>query len=584
MVRNNNVVSMPMRPTGIGKRPIVGDLTKDYVVAGGYSVSQQRVLIGTTDDLEVEVDLRTYDLMENDATITKTKRIIVTGTLSDDLQLAPGATEDEVGDEEYQVYLKIMQFCQRMTDGLDGGITQSLEQLLGNAIKYGYGLAESEWEYRLDGEPTKPPEKDPGTRKTTGMWSRFGIWSGLKDKAPEAKATPDSVLKRPTLSSEQTRLMPTSLKVKPRGATRFVVDNFMNVIGIAPRFKNGTNIAWNAIIDRDKFLVLTMNKADEDPRGRSSYRPAFNWHNIKCQLPSEILRLVLEEIVPKVVAIMAPNAQPFEIERDEDNNVIWEDPETKQIPKMVTASESLKRIIEAFRSGSGAVVPHETIFKPFKDSSTGTEADLIAKIIKVLDDQMENAILLQTLAQSEGEHQARSASQQVAQLLHNLIFWIRRLIAMMLWTDLYEVGVRVNFGEWAIRYLPKVSLGDFVRRDWGDDLEKTADAYYKGFLDDTQRPELMAWLNLPRPGKSRSELGLEANAKPDVNGNPAQPNNQRADKNAGTGRNNNNGTEKKNNAAQTNEYETTRLSIGDALGHHKRGSGFISRHLFSGRK
>lgn len=578
----DNIVSMPMRPAGIGPRPIEHNLTKQYVVAGGYSVGQQRVLIGTQDDLETEVSFRTYDAMENDSTIIKSKRIITTTTLSDDLQLAPGATEEQVGPDEHQVYVRIMEFCERMVNGLDGPYKLTCEQILGNALKYGHGIAETEWEYKLDGDSTKPAEAQKDTSKVKSMWARFGYFFGLGHEAPQSKVS-DSVLKRPTLNSQKTRLMPKSIKVKPRNSTRFVVDDYMTVLGLVPRhIRAQSNIQWSSIIDREKFLVLTLNKQDEDPRGKSTYRAAFNWYNIKAQLPSEILRLVLEEIVPKAVATLAENAQAYEVQTDADGNIVWEDPETKQVPKMITAVDSLRFIIENFRSGSGAVIPHGTTLNPFKTGTTGTDADLVVKIIKMLDDQMENTILHQTLAQSEGQHQARSASQQVAEILHNLIFWIKWALSMMTLYDLFAVGVKINFGEWALRYLPQASFGDFVRRDWGDDLEKLADAYFKGFIDDTQRAELMAWLNLPKPGPSRQEQGLNVAAKQDVNGQPIQPNNNRPDKNAGTNRNIGNGTEKKKNATQ--QYETLGVSIGNALGHYKRGPRFFGRYLFSGRK
>lgn len=578
MTPRNNVRDMPARPVGIGHRPIMNDMTTPYIVAGGFSAGQQRVLVGTTDDIETQVDLRTYEVMEHDSTIIKTKKILTTGVLADDMQLAPGATEDEVGSDEYQVYELIMQFCERMIDGLDSPYRDSLDQLLGNSIRYGHGIAETEWEYRLDGFSAAPPDKAQQNSGSTvkSMWQRFGYFFGLGTEAPQATVS-DSVLKRPTLTSQQTRLMPSSVKVKPRGAARFVVDDYMNVLGLMPRRRafNGPTLAWDGIVDRDKFLILTMNKQDEDPRGKSFYRAAVNWYNVKTQMPSEILRLVLEEIVPKAIAVLAENAQPFEIDRDKDNNVIWEDPDTKQVPQMISAAESLRFILENFRSGSGAVIPHGTELRPFKTHTAGTDADLVGSIIKLLDDQMENSILLQTLAQSEGEHQARSASEQVAELLHNLIFWIRWQIGMMTLTDFFEVGVRINFGEWAIRYLPKVSLGDFVRRDWGADLTAVATAYFQGFLDDTQRGELMAWLNLPKPGESRASL-----AQQDINGEPVQPNSNRPDKQPGNiDRNKGNGTEKKNDTSKP----TAGFSISDSLGHHKRRSGFISRHLFSGR-
>ena len=582
----DNVRSMPMRPAGIGSRPIAKDYTKDYVVAGGYSAGQQRVLIGTNDDLEIEVDLRTYDKMENDSTITKAKGILVTGTLVDELQLAPGATEDEVGPEEYAVYVEVMELCQRAVDGLDRPYRETLEQLLGNGIKYGHGIAETEWEYRLDGPSTKPevktPQADPS--RTKSMWARFGMWMGMtSDTQMASPGRPQSILKRPTLNSQKTRLMPRAIKVKPRGAARFVVDDFMNVIGLTPAWRGVRNtLPWDQIVDREKFLVFTMKKQDEDPRGKSAYRSAFNWYNIKTQLPSEILRLVLEEIVPKAVATLSENTQPFEIERDQNGDIVYEDDGTT--PKMVTAAESMRFIIENFRSGSGAVVPYGTTLQPFKSGATGTDADLVNKIIKLLDDQMEGAILHQTLAQSEGEHQARSASQQVAEILHNLIFWLRWALCMMTLIDLFEVVVKINLGEWAVRYLPQVGLGDFIRRDWVGELEAYADAYFKGFLDDTQRAEIMANLNLPRPGPSRQELGLDAAAKQDVNGQPSQPNSNRGDKNAGANRNAGNGTEKKNDNKNNASNASAGFGPSYSLGHNKRRLGFFSRHLPTGRK
>lgn len=583
----NNVLSLPKRPDNVELRT-VNDPTEQYVVPDGYSMRQRRVLMGTNDDVEVEVDLRTYDLMENDSAIIKCKRILITGVLSDEMQMAPGATEDEVGSEDYATYVKVMEFCQRSVKGLDRPFRETLEQLLGNAIKYGHGVAEIEWEYRMDGFSSGPDEEPTPSVPNASILQKLGMFMGLSDSPIQAADT-KTKLTRPVLQQETIRLMPKSIKVKPRGSTRFVVDNFMTVLGLVPRFKQGASISWDAIIDREKFLVLTLHKEDEDPRGKSSYRPAFNWVNIKNQMPAEMLRYVLEEIVPKAVAILPPDNQSFEMERDSEGNVVYEDPDTKKIPKMITPAESFKRQIENFRGGSGAVIPHGAELKPYKGGLTGSsDAGIFSGIIKILNDEIENSILLQTLAQSEGSHQARSASQQVAELLHNLIFWIRWVMAMMTITDLLETTVRNNLGEWAIAYIPQVSLGDFVRRDWGSDLEHVADAYFKGFLDDSQRAELMSWLNLPRPGPSRSQLAAEqldkapeTPSKQDVNGQPIQPNQNRPDKQAGNkNRNAGNGTEKKN----VKSHETIGLGPLDSLGHHRGRTGIAKRNIFSGGK
>lgn len=578
-MNQNNVISMPLRPDGV-KVKVVNDYRRQYINVSGYTVGQQRVLGATIDDVEVEVDLATYDRMENDSTIAKGKRILITNVLADELQLAPGATEDEVGPDEYKVFVEVMEFCQRCVGGLERPLRETYEQILGNAIRHGHGIGEVEWEYRIDGASTKPAEaKTPKVSKSrfSAMVERFGFTS--KTDAPAD--SPDVGIKRPQLRSEMTRLMPKSIKVKPRGAALFVVDDYMTVLGLTPRYNNGRGaLNWDEVVSRDKFVVLTLNKQDEDPRGKSSYRPAFNWYNLKCQIPAEMLRFILEESVPKAVGTLPEDSPAFEFERDDKGDIIYEDPETMKTPKMLTAAESMGQQIKGFRSGSGAVIPYGAKLEPFKKTGA-SDADFFSKVLKVVDDQMENAILLQTLAQSEGEHQARSASQQVAELLHNLVFWIRWILAVMTLTDLFETAVRVNLGEWALRYMPVVSLGDFVRRDWAHDLEVISKAYFQGFIDDTQRAELMAWMNLPRPGPSRQELMEDALAEADINGEPVKPNSARPDKQkSNKNRNAGNGTEKQNGKTTNANYGFSPLNL---LGHHGGRAVRATRDIFTSR-
>jgi hypothetical protein len=584
MAQRSTLVEFPARPDGV--RPLTGtnvgqvggDLTREYITINGYTGGVNKILGTTIDDVELRVTLETYERMENDPTISKAKRIIVNNVLADELQFAPGATEDEVGPDEYETYEQVMQFCQRVVAGLDKPFRETLEQLLGNGIRYGHGIAEIEFEYRQDGPSTKPKEqKDKAqasgkpARPQTARQGFFASWfsSATDEEGQEVKG---AGIKRPSLTEQKTRLMPRSIMVKPRGAARFVVDDYMHVLGLVPRFRGGT-VKVDEVIRRDKFIVFTMNRQDEDPRGRSCYRPAVNWHNIKAQLPAELLRYCLEEAVPKAVGTLPKDALPYEFERDQHGNIIYEDPETKKIPKQLTAAESMGRQIKGFRSGSGAVIPYEAKLEPFKKTGA-SDADFFPKILAVLDRQMEHCILLQTLAQSEGEHQARAASETAYEILGSLIFWVRWSLAQVVLSDLCETSVRVNLGDWALRYMPQISLGDFVRRDWARDLEVLAKAYFQGFLDDTQRPEIMAWLNLPKPGPSRAEVQAEA----DMNGEPVMPNKTRPDKQPGNNRRNaGNGTEKRNAGANQN------LGRGPLhlLGHHGGRAVRFARSVYS---
>lgn len=558
----SNLTAVPARPNDINTSKVVTDRTKSYVVASPYSGAFTRILRATEDQVETEVSFKAYDKMEADSTIYKSKRIRVTSVLADDLQFAPGATAEQVGDSEFDKYRAIMDFSERVVKGLDKPIRDTLEQHYGNALKYGHGIAEIEWDYRLDSPIERKAKKVGLKQRTLSALNKFKLFF----TAPAVESATDTE-RVPSLVGEKTRLMPTSLKVKPRDAARFVVDDFWNVLGLVPTNKSRVDLNWDEIVDREKFMILTLGKQNEDPRGTSNYRPAFNWYNLKTQMPAEMLRFVLEESVPKSVGTMAKDMPPFEFERDENGTIVYEDPDTKKIPKMLTGAESFRRQMEGFHSGMGAVIPFDCKLEPYKKGLTGTgDAEIFNKLIKIIDDQIEETFLLQTLAQSEGEHQARSASQQVAEILYNLVFLDRWSIAEMLWYDLIRTAVRVNFGDWAIKYMPMISLGDFVRRDWIEELLALAEAYFKGFVDDSQRPELMQWLNMPEPGRSRQELGMEAAAKSDVNGNPGQPNSNRPDKQAGTkDRNTGNGTEKK-----KKNVKNTGFRSGYGLGNNTR--------------
>lgn len=573
-----HTISPPNRPDNIQldkKVKTSPRMTGEFVPVGYHSVSNKRTLGTTTDDVELTVSLETYDRMENDATITKSKRIIITNVLTDEMQFAPGAADSQINAEEYANYIEIMQFCERIIDGLDKPYRASLAQLLGNGIKYGHGIAEIEWEYRYD-TPTSPQTEEaksvPKKTKLGSFFNYFGYKTRAQKEKEETEKNTNPLIKA-RREEPQLRLMPKGIKVKPRGTCAFVVDDYFNVLGIAPRRKLNSGLKFDEILDRRKFLVLTMNEQDEDPRGRSFYRPIFNWFNLKSQMPSEILRYIVEESTPKIVGTLPEEMKPYEVMTDELGNVIKDENDE---PVMLPTVLSFRTQMGELKKGAGIIIPHGAKIEPLKKGyASSSDSNVFNNILRVIEKQMENGLLLQNLAQSEGEHQARSASDTHKELLNAMAFWIRWMIAVMTTQDLCKQAVIFNYGEEYLKYMPFVSLGDFVRRDWARDLEVVAKAYFQGFIDDTQRPELMAWLNLPEPGPSRASLMAEA----DENGEPVMPNNNRPDKSSGNkDRNKGNGTEKKNNA-------NIGRSTLNFLGYHgKRVMGFTGNILSSTRK
>lgn len=552
-------------------------VNKEYVTINGYDRNVITTLMSNLDEVELAAGLDIYERVVKDPTVAKDRDIMITGTLADDLQLAAGVTQEEAGsDAEYENYLNVLKLCERMIASPAQPMREILAQLLSNGTGFGNGLAEVVWDWRPADEKVKLP-KAPANK---GFGARFKAFiSRPFMKAEESK--PVKVEPEMPQIKQNMWLLPISIKVKPRHSYRYVVDEYCNLLGVVQANRavsgfNGLVFNLSEVIRRDKFLIYTHDKQDNDPRGQSRYRRVYNFWNLKQQIPKEFLRFLLQEAVPSAVGTLPPNASAFEPELDEEGNIVYED-EARTRPKMIPVVLSFRNIIKGFRSSTGAVIPDGAKLEPFKKSGEST-GQVFPNALKACDKQMEAALLLQELAQSEGEHQARAASITHADILGGLFFWFRWNLCMMLLYDFFATGVKYNMGEWALKYLPQISLGDSERRDWVEELKALADAYFKGFVDDTQRAALMASLNMPKPGKSRQEQAAEAQT--DINGNPSPQNGARPDKQpANRDRNNGNGTPKKGAVTDNEELESAGWDLVSAMGHYARRSRWIKAHI-----
>lgn len=509
--------------------------TKEYVSVNGYNASMVQLLGQTIETLEKSLTVEQVERMERDPVFAKIKQILVTGTLAEDPQFAPGATEDEADSEaEFKKYEEVQHLCEYILGNLRTPTRTVSKQML-DGLGSGYKVGEILWDY-VD-YPVK--SRRIGTSKA---------------QTPSTKKY----------------LLPVDIKSKPRGAVRFVVDTFWNVLGcvatMAPNkwgFGTGStaqgNVAVGDIIPRDKFAVFTWDMRDCDPRGNSAWLPGFTMWSLRQHLPAEFLRYLLQCAVPGLVGKLPENVEPFDFAYESDG--VTPKLDEKGQPVEEPAVVSFHKIIAGYRNSSGAVIPHDAELTALKSGEAN--GDVFPNAMKATGKEIEESVLLQSLAQSEGDHQSKSASSTVEGRLFAQFFWVKWLVAQMYLKDVCEPAVRKNLGDWAVAYMPMLSLGDSEPRDWVLYLTSLADAYFKGLLDDTQRPEIMAWMALPKPGPSRAEM--MASVDPNT-GAPQPPNNQRPDKQKGQdNRNEGNGTPKK-----ENQNANARPGAFNALGHPGR--------------
>lgn len=517
---------------------------QEYVTVNGYSTGAYRVLspeAWQVVDVEREYGPEEYARMELNPIVAKIKEIIVTGATADEPQFAPGTSEEEAG-EDWPWYEEIWKFCERVVGGLERPIKETYQEALRNCLPYGHAIAETEWEMRVD---TRPKKKG----KPAGQTAEGPDAGAKKGRAAELFA-----------DAPKTRFMPVALHVKPFGTALFAVDDFNNELGIVPAWADGrAGLDYNEIIDREKFCVLTWKKQNGDSRGESAYRPIVVWENFLRHVPAEYMRFLLTEAVDIAIGELPPNAEPYQYDRDPEGSIQYEtDPVSGQpnydAPRMLTAAESMELQVAGLRNGSGAVVPNEGDIRPYRNYER--KGDVFPLAIQTARKLMEGATLLQDLAQSEGEHQSKSAAQELGNLLALMWFNVRWSLAVMTLFDLCAPAVRQNYGDWALRYMPRLALGDYMPRDWVREFEAVSDGYFKGFVDDDQRPPLMADYGMPKPGKSRQQRqeelaaqqpqGPQPDGGADKNGSPQTPNPNRPDQRpANKGRNRGNGTEKK---------------------------------------
>lgn len=448
----------PRVASGTGSRANVG---REYV-AGGALVSQYASLTALPgrNSLDGCPDGQVLDAMLLDPEIAKCVRLCKIAVLTDGIKFVPAAKR---GEDDFDEAKKYSDFVARSAGRLERKLESVVEGLL-DAIVYGHKVAEQTFQVCKVGED-----------------------KGL--------------------------IVHKYVKVKPRDTTAFVVDRYWNVKGLlALNQGRGSSSSMSnpdpaSVLPRRKFLVLSIDPKDEDPRGQSLLRAAVNVWDLKQQVWPEYLRWLLQCAVPSLIGYTAEIA-PNEQARDENNQPV-EDAEGKAV--YVTAVDAMLGALVQMRNRSALALPYgakvETI-EAVGDGSAFTRA------INLFDEQIDTAILCQTLATREGEHQARAASVTHQSVLEMVIRWLKSVVVDMIESDFVRPLIEWNFGEEALRLAPKVSLGDRKRND----LEKYASAIaalcQSGYLAKSQLPEIDLLLDLPQRADKDDDLVPLRSAEP----------------------------------------------------------------------
>lgn len=454
------------------------ELRREYVAGtrNGTYTAMVRALPQAIDDLQADLGDDIYERMERDPAVKAPVKTVKTGILAHSWRLIPfpvtvpdAPPEDpkakpptrrataaarkaaKAALAQKELADQIAAFCQAVLERIDPSLDDVLWNWL-DAVPLGHKLAELVYEYReMDGV---------------------------------------------------TRLVLKAIKVKPRGTYAFVVDPYMNVVGILGRLPNSGLPTTASLIStepgkqpenllpREKFAVLTYEMKDGDPRGQAALRPAYNAWWIKTQTWPEWLKFIAQFATPSVSAVAAPDPDGYTPRYNEAGEEV--DEEGNPIPSRV---QELLDMLVAWQNGSAMAAPPGTVITVHSNGENTGEA--FDRLYDRCDEYITQAILLQLLATGTSEHQTNASSRTHQDVLNDVISTIKGWLARTFRREVLEKLVRYNFGEAAVALTPTLDLGAVEQQDLTPLMEAIAKLQTSNYLTPSQKRAIDALLNLP---------------------------------------------------------------------------------------
>lgn len=293
----------------------------------------------------------------------------------------------------------------------------------------------------------------------------------------------------------QTLLTLKIIKVKPRSSTIFVVDRFKNLKGFKVWIKvkeDGVEQYKQKILDKSKFMVLTYGGKDGDPRGSSIFEAIYTAWSLKQELWPEYLRWLIYSAIPPIVGYTSNEVQSKKVLRDINTGELITDVDGN--PVYESDVGALLSALVQIRNASAIALPYGAKVEAITSSVSG---DPFKGFRDVLNEEIEMALILQTLATSDSRHNTRAASQTHVTILDDLVWRIKGQLVDMLTNQVLKHLMTTNFANFDMSLLPVISLGDTSRRDFATDVAEIGGLYTSGFIGESQKVGIDRILGLP---------------------------------------------------------------------------------------
>lgn len=295
-----------------------------------------------------------------------------------------------------------------------------------------------------------------------------------------------------------------ALRVKPRHMTAFVVDSFLRVLGLVGFIPGvGAPLMQGYLLDikqtpnllpREKFCVLSFRPRDNDPRGVSVLRACWTPWSLKQQVLREHVKYLTQFASPSLIGTTPENAQPA-VETDALGNPLT-DPATGLARVAQSPEQLMNAQLVNFKNGTALSFPSGSKVDVL-NNVPGGGGDFLAALDRY-DRDIVKAVLSQTLATEEGEHQARAASSVHQDVLDTIVRQAKRAVVRAFSWDVLRPWVAYNWGKEAARTLtPVPTLGHAEAPDLPTLWTAMATLKGSGYLAPSQYQATDEMLNLP---------------------------------------------------------------------------------------
>ena len=402
------------------------DLANEFVVGGQNALDRSVQRLDSRDAVESRLTKKAIDQIRLDAEIEADLSILADAVFSDGVEVVPAILDEN--DPEHETAQEIAEFCKIATDTvrpLDAVLKEMFKAAFYNGVKVGEIVLRYQNDARVKG-----------------------------------------------------KLVLDRINPKPLSATAFVTDKFLNVIGLVGAKRAGqTSIATGSIalsadeiIPREKFLVLSFELEDNDPRGLSQVRALFEAYCDKKLSREQWKEWRRTSAIPKKFGTTAQGAKAIAVKNADGTPKI-----TDGVQETISPQKGLMNALEGFANNSAITAEFGTSVTQLEVSGTGVQ---FLNAIKFNNAEIRKVILGDALVTGEADKDARAARESSKDVSDIRKQSLRNVVAAAVRNDVFRLLTVVNFGQEKAHLAPHCFLGDTEANDWAGDLQAATSAGY----------------------------------------------------------------------------------------------------------